>query len=145
GHEVVGFVGGITEHHSLISRTLVFFVLTLDALVDVGRLLVYSREYAATVCFEHIFTSGISYSAYYFTGDVLDVKVRLRFYFAGQNDLPCCDQGLARYLRIRVVSKEVVDKCIGYLIRYLIRMSFGNGLRCKQVWHKDLAEFIITQ
>ena len=40
GHIVLGLVGGVTEHHSLVAGTLVFLLLLRNAAVDILRLLV---------------------------------------------------------------------------------------------------------
>ena len=47
GHELFGLGAGITEHDTLVSRSLLLFGLAHDALVDVGRLFVDRREDAA--------------------------------------------------------------------------------------------------
>lgn len=45
--ELFGFGAGITEHDTLVSRSLLLFGLAHNALVDVGRLFVDGREHAA--------------------------------------------------------------------------------------------------
>ena len=46
-HVIAGFVSGVTKHHSLVAGSLVFFFHALHALVNVGRLFVDRRKYAA--------------------------------------------------------------------------------------------------
>lgn len=47
GHVVLGLVGGVTEHHSLVAGTLVFLLLLSNAAVDIFRLLVNGSKDAA--------------------------------------------------------------------------------------------------
>src|SRR5660397_135333 len=89
-HVVVGFVGGVTEHHALVPGTLVHrvqFGSTVNTTVDVGRLLVDGRKHTAGISFEHVLAFGIAYAVDDFTGNILQVHVGTGFYFAGQNYL----------------------------------------------------------
>ena len=47
GHVVFGLVASVAEHHALVAGTLVVFLLTAHAAVDVGALLVDGAQYAA--------------------------------------------------------------------------------------------------
>ena len=74
-HVVVGFVTGVTEHHSLISGTLIHGLGTFYSPVDVGRLLVYGREYSAGVAVEFIFAACVPDAVDDAAGDFVQVDV----------------------------------------------------------------------
>ncbi len=96
-HVVLRFVGGIAEHHSLVSGTLLHRVLTLHAAVDVGALLVDGAQHAARVALEHVLAFGIADFLDYFACDEGHVNVRFGFHFSSQHYLPGSNQSFASY------------------------------------------------
>ena len=59
-HVVLGLVYGIAEHHALVARALLIFLLARHATVYVVALLVYGGENAARIAVELIFRLGVA-------------------------------------------------------------------------------------
>ena len=134
-HVVVGFVTGVTEHHSLISGTLIHGLGTFYSPVDVGRLLVYGREYSAGVAVEFIFAACVPDAVDDAAGDFVQVDVSTRFYFTGEDDLPGGYQCFASDFRLGVVSEKFVEQGVGNLIGHLVGVSFRYRFGGKQIVH----------
>ena len=126
GHVVFGLVGGVAEHHALVSCALLCAICTIYAAVDVGTLLVYCREYTATIAFEHVFALGIADAVDDFACYALQVDVCLCCDFACQDDLSCSDECFACHFRVGVEGKEFVEYGIADLVGHLIGMAFGD-------------------
>ena len=126
GHVVLGLVGGIAEHHALVSGALCSAVCAVNATVDVSALLVDGREHTATVALEHILALGIADAVNDFASDTLQVNVCLCLDFACQDDLPSRDECFASHLRIGIEGKQFVEHSIADLIGHLVGMAFGD-------------------
>ncbi len=82
-HVIVGFVGGIAEHHALVTRTLgvgfgfevLAFCGAVYALIDVRALVVNGRHHTARIGLEHILALGIANFTDDFAGDFLNIEV----------------------------------------------------------------------
>ena len=80
-HIVFRFIGSITEHHTLVARTLFHRILTFHTTVDIGALLMNGGKHTARVTFEHVLSFGIADFLNYLTCDELEINVRFCFHF----------------------------------------------------------------
>ena len=135
GHVVLGLVGGIAEHHTLVASTLCGAVGAVNAAVDVRALLVNGREDTATVALEHVFALRVTNPVDNFTRDALQINVRFCLDFASHHHLTCGHECLASHLRVGVEGQQFVQNGVTDLIRHLVGMALGNGFRCKQITH----------
>ena len=130
-HVGVGFVGGVSEHNSLVASALLFFRSAVYPLVNVGRLLVDGAEYAARVGFKHVLRLGVANAANHIASDFTRVDVGARLDFTRQHHLTSGNKGFAGNFRIGVKGEKVVDKGVRNLVGNFVGMSFRNGLRGK--------------
>ena len=134
GHEGVGLVVGVAEHHALVAGSLghgVGVVLAVHAAVDVAALLVYGAEDAAALRLELIVGLGVADAGDGASHHVLQVDVGLRLHFAGHDHLSSGDEGFAGNLGVGVVGEELVEHSVGDLVGHLVGMALGNGFGCK--------------
>ena len=124
GHVVLGLVGGVAEHHSLVASSLILTVLLVDAAIDVAALFVYGREYATTVAVKHVFALGVAYAVDDFTGYTLEVYIGSCLDFASQDYLTCRDEGFAGHFRLGVEGEELVEYGVADLIGNFVWVSF---------------------
>ena len=138
GHILIGLAAGIAEHNSLVSGTLEFRVLALDALVDVSALLVNRGQDAAGRCLEHIFGLVVAYSPDGIADDGLDINVGfgldLTHHHNGAGRAEC----LARNLRLGVAAQEFIQDGIADLVRDFVGMSLGHRFRREEVSFHNL-------
>ena len=103
-HQLVGLVRGVAEHHPLVARSLtiqrvavpvLLLVRMVDALGDVGRLLVDRNDDAAGLGVEAELRARVADLADLAAHELRDVDVRLGGDLAGDDDEPGRDQRLA--------------------------------------------------
>ena len=78
-HVIVGLVGCISKHHTLVASSLFLGCLSVHASVYVGTLFVNGTQHATTVSVKHILGLGVANTVDYFTCHALKVDIR----FAG--------------------------------------------------------------
>ena len=138
GHEVVGLVAGVPEHHPLVAGALgVDHVLAagarpdlhggVDALGDVGRLLVDRHDHAARVAVEAVGLAVVADAVDRLADDLRDVDIRLGRDLAGDHDEARRQQRLARDPGVRVLLEDGVEDGIGDLVGHLVGMALGHG------------------
>ena len=127
GHVVVGLIGGVAKHHTLVAGALLFLFLAADALVDVAALLMDSREDATGVVVELIFGFAISDALDGFARHGLQVDVGVGVHLAHDHYLSGGDERLHGAVSLRVIGQELVEDGIGNLVGHLVGMSFRNG------------------
>ena len=125
-HIVCRLIRGITEHHTLVTRSLVIGILAFDTSVDVSALLVDRREDAARLRLELILTFRITNFFNHTTGNVLHIDVSPRLNFSSQDNLSGRNKGFASYFRVWIVSQKLVKQSIRYLVGYFIGVSFRH-------------------
>ena len=134
-HETRRFVGGVAEHHPLIAGALAFLFPAVDALRDVGRLAVQMRDVFERVPAEILVRTVVAYSADHTARDLRRIDLRE----SSGGDFAHIDHdirphhGFAGDSRVAVRFEARIQHGIGYLIGYFVGMSFGNGLRRKNV------------
>ncbi len=135
GHERVGLVDRIAEHHALIASTLlaVETFAFVDALSDVRRLLLHCDQDGAGVAVE----AGAGVRVADVADDLADdgrvVDPGSCGDLASDQHEAGLDRGFARNARVRVTSKVSVEDGVGNVVAELVRMSFGDGLGREQV------------
>ncbi len=99
GHVGVGLVTCETKHHPLVASSLqlAFLCVAVNASVDVGTLLVERVEDSAGFAVKFQLAAVVAYFLDNASGDFHQVDVGLALDFAGDNDLPGGDEGLAGY------------------------------------------------
>ena len=136
-HQLVGLVDRVAEHHPLIARAdgvelVDVAVLALeggvDALGDVGRLLVQRHDHAARLGVEPELGPRVADRTDALTGQPLDVERRRRRDLAGDDDEPGRDQRLARDAAQRILLQDGVEHGVGDLVGDLVRMTLGHRL-----------------
>ena len=124
GHEILGLVGGIAEHHTLVASALLVLVAIIDTAVDVLALLMDSSEDTAGVAVELVFGLGIAYLLNRVTCNGLQVDIHITAYLAHQHHLSCSDKRLTSHTGAVVVSQELVENGVANLIGHFIGMAF---------------------
>src|SRR5690349_20355154 len=128
-HQLFGLAAGIAEHDALVARAFVLVAGGVDALRDIGRLLV-----------DQAFDLGmLPVEAFLLVADQLDALTRRldelvlgdaggTAHLARKHDAVGGGERLAGDARRRIRTQEDIDHRIGNLIAYLVRMSFRYGL-----------------
>ena len=96
-HIGVGFVVGVAEHHALVASPLFVGVLTVNAAVDVGALLVDGTEDAAAFGFKFILGLGVTDAFDGVANDFLKIDGGRGFNFSRHNHLTGGHEGFASY------------------------------------------------
>ena len=159
GHEGLGLVGGITEHHALVAGTDQVDRVggsaglglegLVDALGDIGRLLVDEAHNAAGIAVKTELGTVVANAADNAASDFLHVDVGLGANLAGDDDGAGGHEGLAGAADVLNVGRHAVGRnialllelyffgedCVEYgvadLVGDLIGMAFGHRLRRK--------------
>ena len=126
GHELFGFVAGVTEHDALIAGALGLFAVAYDAPVDVGRLFVDGRQHAAGVGVEHIFAFGVADAFDDAADHLLNVYIGFRADLAGDYHQTGGTECFTSDFRMAVLAQKFVENGVGNLIRYLVGVPFGH-------------------
>ena len=143
-HQLRRLVGGVAEHHPLVTRAgdvecIVVggvgarLVGLVHALGDVGRLLVDRVDDRARVGAEAEVGVGVADLADRLARDVLDVDVGRGRDLAGHDDEPGVHERLAGDAPVRVVAHDRVEDAVGDLVGDLVGVALGDGLGREQV------------
>ena len=127
-HQFFGLVARVAEHEALVAGAA-----GVDAHADVGRLLVQRREHRARVGVESVLRAGVADIPNRGARDFLEVDDRVGRNLAGHDDEAGGHQRLAGDAAFRVLRQNGVEDRVGNLIGNLVGMSFGYGLRRKEM------------
>ena len=129
-HEAVGLGARVAEHHALVARALfeVQALAFVDALRDVGRLLVVGHEHGATLVVDAVVGVVVADLLDGVARDLLEVDDGAGGDLAGEHHETGVAQRLGAYARELVLREQRVEHGIGDLIRNLVRVAFGNRL-----------------
>ncbi len=142
-HQLGRLVGGVAEHHSLVAgagdveRVVVGgvgarLVGLVDALGDVGRLLVDRVEDGAGVGGEAEVGVDVADLADRLARDLLDVDVRRGRDLTGDDDEARVHERLAGDATVGVVAQDGVEDAVGDLVGDLVGVTLGDGLGREQ-------------
>ena len=107
-HQALRFVGGITEHHTLIASALLFFVAIIHTAIDVFALFVDSGQNSTGVTVELIFGLRITNFLYCITSNGLEVNIHFAAHLTHDDHLTSGDKRLTCHAGIWVVSQKLV-------------------------------------
>ena len=130
GHQLRGLIAGIAEHHALIACTAHLIV---GAQCDVGALAVDVGDDGTGVGVEAELCTGIADVRHDLADDLLKIDVAVGGDLAHDVDEAGGCTGLAGHAGVGVVGQDLVQDRVGDLVADLVGMSFGNGLRSKQM------------
>ena len=125
-HAVVGLVGGIAEHHTLIAGTLLLRIATLNATVDIDALCMESREDTAALAVKFVLGLGVADLADGLAHLVAKLHVGSGLDLACQYDLASGYEGLTSYLALWIPSEKVVKYCVADLVSDLVWVSLRH-------------------
>ena len=127
GHVVLGLVGGVAEHHSLVAGTLVFLIAAVNATADVAALFVDGGKDAAAVAVELVFRLCVANLIDGFSRDGLKVDIGFGAHLSHDDHLSGGYKRLDSRAGTVVVGKKLVEQCVAYLVGYFVGMPFRNG------------------
>ncbi len=126
-HELRGFIARETEHHARVAGPA-----DVDALRDIGRLLVDARDHAAGLGVEAVLRPRVAHLSHGLADDPGDVDVAVSGDLSDHDDQASRDDGLASHTRERVFGQDGIEDGVGDLVCDLVRMALGDRLRRKQ-------------
>ena len=130
GHQLRGLIAGIAEHHALIACTAHLIV---GAQCDVGALAVDIGDDGTGVGVKAELCAGVADICHHLADDLLEIDIAVGGDLAHDVDKAGGCAGLAGHTGIGVVGQDLVQNGIRDLVADLVGMSFGDGLRSKQV------------
>ena len=141
-HQLIRLVGREAEHHSLVAGaelvglpSLARLERVVDALRDVGRLLLDGRQGPAGLPVEAEPAVGVADVAHRAAHDVLDVDVVGGRHLAEHEDHAGGRRHLDRAARVGIVRQDVVEHGVGDGVAQLVGMTLGHRLRCEEGRH----------
>ncbi len=154
-HQDVGLVAGVAEHHALVAcallvvgvaagRTAANLFGLVDALGDIGRLLVDGHHHATGLAVEAVGLGVVTDPGDRLTHHRWDVDVCRGGDLAGHDGQTGRHHGLAGDAAVGILLEEGVEDGIGNLIGHLVRMAFGHRFRgeSKAVGHCHLPSML---
>jgi hypothetical protein len=132
-HQLLGLVARVAEHQALIAGALLGDVAAIDALGDVGRLLLEADHDAAGVGVEAHVGVGVTDLLHGLADDRGDVDVGRRRDLATDQHEAGLGEGLARHARAGVVGEDGVEDPVRDGVAQFVGMTFGDGLGGEQV------------
>ncbi len=123
-HAVVGLVGSITKHHTLIASTLLLWYATLNATVDVSALCMKGREDAATLAVELVLGLGVADLLDSLANSITQFDVGRGLDLAGNDYLTGSNEGLTSYLALWIPSEKIVKYCVTDLVSDFVWVPF---------------------
>ena len=141
-HVAFGFVGCITEHHTLVTGTdgvdlflghgvLFGFKCFVNAQGDICGLFVDGCNDTAGVGIEAVFAAGIADFTNGISHDFLDIYISFCGDLTHDHDKTGCCAGLTGNTAHWILCYESIKDRIGNLVTHFVRMSFGYGLGCE--------------
>lgn len=129
----VGFVGGVTEHDTLVTGTQFFQGLfQMQTLGDVGRLLFDGDQHVTGLVVEPLFGVVVTNVLDGVTDDLLVVQLGLGGDFTEHHDHTGLGGGFTRDLRQRVDGETRVQDGVGHLVTDLVGVAFTDRFRGEQ-------------
>ena len=136
-HELGRLVRRVAEHHPLVAGAgqieriavaVLGLVRLVDALRDVGRLLVERDDDAARLRVEAELRARVADLAHALAHEARDVDVRVGRDLPGDDDEAGRDQRLAGDAALGIVGENGVENGVGNLVGHLVRMTLGDRL-----------------
>ncbi len=134
-HQFRGLVAGIAEHQALVARALVEVEARafVDALGDVGRLLVVGDQHRATLVVDAVFGVVVADPLDGVARDLNIIDVGVRGDFARQHHQAGVAQGFGSDAGARILFQDGVEDGVGNLVSDLVGVAFRNGFGSKKV------------
>ena len=120
-HKFLCFIACITEHYALISGTARIY-----SHGYISRLFIYGCHYSTCVSVKSVFALCISYITNDLSYYLGYVHITFGAYFSHDHGIPRVDTCLCRHSSLWIVCQYGIHYGIGYLVTYLVRMTFGN-------------------
>lgn len=121
GHELGGLIGGVAEHDALVtSADLLDALVEVDALGDIGALLLDGNDDVAGVAVDALVGGGVADVADGGTDDVLEIDLGVGGDLTEDHDHAGLGGGLAGDLGLGVLGEAGVEDGIGNLIAELV-------------------------
>ena len=134
GHQIVGLVAGITEHHALVSCAANLIV---GSHRNVGALLINGGEHRAGVTIEACFGAVVADVLQRLSDDAGNVDVALGCDLAHDYDHAGRAAGLTGDSSIGILTHDLVEDCVGDLVTHLVGVSLCDRFRSE----KNFAHF----
>jgi hypothetical protein len=128
GHQLVGLAAGVAEHQALVAGAP-----RVHSLGDVGRLLVDGRDHGAGLVVEAVLGPGVAHPLDGLANDPGQVGVGLGRDLPGDEREPGGHQRLAGHPAVGVFGQQDVEDGVGNLVRDLVGVPLGDGLRGEEV------------
>ena len=116
----------LVRERVVVAGVVLQLVRRVDALRDVGRLLVERDDHAAGLGVEAVLGTVVADLANLSAHQPRDVDVGLGRDLAGDDHEPGGDQRLARDATHRILGQDGVEDCVRDLVGHLVRMAFGD-------------------
>lgn len=121
GHELGGLIGGVAEHDALVTSTdLLDALVEVDALGDIGALLLDGNDDVAGVAVDALVGGGVADVADGGADDVLEIDLGVGGDLTEDHDHAGLGGGLAGDLGLGVLGEAGVEDGIGNLIAELV-------------------------
>ena len=133
-HQVRRFIACVAEHQALVACTLIQIQTApfIDALGDIGRLLVVGDEHGATAIVDAVVGIVVADPLDCLARNRLVVDDRFRGDFTRQDNEPGVTQCLGSHARVFVLREDRVEDGVRDLVGYFVRMTFRHRLRRKE-------------
>lgn len=128
-HAVVGLVGSITEHHTLVTSTLLLWYATLNATVDVSALCMKGREDTTALAVKLVLGLGVTDLLDGLANSIAQFNVGRGLDLAGNDYLTGSNEGLTSYLALWIPSEKIVKYCVTDLVSDLVWVSLRHRFR----------------
>lgn len=140
-HELRCFITGVAEHHALVTssaRTVI------GSRRNIAGLLLDGGDDCAGICVKAAFLAIVADSTQCTAGDSVNVQMGRCGDFPGNKHHPGRDAGFTGYPASRVLIQHFIQNGVRNAVTYLVRMSLGHGLRCKQLLHAFSSVFFLS-
>ena len=128
GHQLLGLVAGVAEHHALVAGADGLVVLPVHAHGDIAALLVNGGEHGAATGVEAVGGVIVADLVHRAADDVGDVHVALGGDLAHNRHHAGGGHGLAGHPACGVLGQDGVQDGVGDLVAHLVGMSLGDRL-----------------
>ena len=130
GHQCLRLTAGITEHHALVSGTVVqklFTALFADAACNIRRLLVQIDAHRTALGVKAVTLFSIADLGDHLSCNLLIVYAGVRADFPENMDLIGGAGDLTGYMGLRILPQQFVENAVRDLIADLVRVAPGHG------------------